>query len=87
MVFTEQKVYKQTPGYTEAQVTEKHRFQRLLSDLCRGGPPRYTRGMKQSEYDEAVRRSERSRRKFWLMVWAGIPFGLVLGYYLLQWTR
>ena len=38
MVFTEQKVYKQTPGYTEAQVTEKHRFQRLLSDLCRGVP-------------------------------------------------
>jgi transposase len=39
MTFTEKKVYKQNwPAYNEAQVTEKHRFQALLHDLCRGIP-------------------------------------------------
>ena len=37
MVFTEKKTYTQDwPSYNEAQVTEKHRLQKLLCDLCRG---------------------------------------------------
>jgi transposase len=39
LVFAEKKTYKQNwPAYNEAQVTEKHRFQKLLCDLCRGVP-------------------------------------------------
>jgi transposase len=39
LTFTEKKVYKQDwPAYNEAQTTEKHRFQALLFDLCRGIP-------------------------------------------------
>jgi transposase len=39
MVFSEQKTYKQNwPAYNEAQVHEKHRLQKMLSDLCRGIP-------------------------------------------------
>jgi hypothetical protein len=40
--------------------------------------------MDRNEHDEYMRRW---RRKFWAMVAAGIPFGLVLGYYLLRATR
>jgi transposase len=37
--FTEKKVYKRNwSAYTEAQTTEKPRFQELLADLCRGIP-------------------------------------------------
>jgi transposase len=40
MTFTEKKVYTQDwPAYNLAQTTEKHRFQVLLDDLCRGVPP------------------------------------------------
>ncbi len=39
ITFTEQKKYTQNwPKYNEAQTTEKHRFQVLLADLCRGIP-------------------------------------------------
>ena len=39
LAFAEKKTYKQNwPVYNEAQATEKHRFQVLLSDLCRGIP-------------------------------------------------
>jgi len=39
LTFTEKKTYKQDwPAYNEAQMTEKHRFQVLLHDLCRGVP-------------------------------------------------
>lgn len=43
LTFTEKKVYKQNwPSYNAAQASEKHRFQELLHDLCRGitQPPR-----------------------------------------------
>jgi transposase len=36
---TQRKTYKQDwPAYNEAQTTEKHRFQKLLFDLCQGVP-------------------------------------------------
>jgi transposase len=39
ITFTEKKTYRQNwPVYNEAQATEKHRLQVLLSDLCRGVP-------------------------------------------------
>jgi transposase len=39
LTFSEKKTYKQNwPVYNDAQATEKHRFQVLLSDLCRGVP-------------------------------------------------
>jgi transposase len=40
ITFTEKRTYKQDwPAYNLAQTTEKHRFQVLLRDLCRGVPP------------------------------------------------
>jgi transposase len=39
ITFCEKKTYTQDwPAYNEAQTTEKHRFQELLFDLCRGIP-------------------------------------------------
>jgi len=39
MTFTKKKTYKQDwPNYDKAQMIEKHRFQELLRDLCRGIP-------------------------------------------------
>ena len=49
ITFTEKKTYKQNwPAYNEAQATEKHRFQVLLSELCRAipEPPRTGVGRK-----------------------------------------
>ena len=46
-VLPKKKTYKQNwPAYDEAQTTEKHRFQILLHDLCRGieEPPIPTKG-------------------------------------------
>jgi transposase len=47
VTFTEKKSYKQNwPAYNEAQMTEKHRFQVLLHDLCQGieQPPKVKPG-------------------------------------------
>ena len=39
ITFSEKKKYTQNwPAYNEVQTTEKHRFQVLLADLCRGVP-------------------------------------------------
>lgn len=57
MTFTQKKVYKQNwPAYNEAQITEKHRLQVLLHDLCRGlkDVPHPGKGRKPTPVADAV---------------------------------
>lgn len=50
------KTYKQDwPAYQEAQITEKHRFQVLLHDLCRGVPePPYKGGRPRTPLSDVI---------------------------------